>query len=223
MAVDRTPLRDWHVYVVTDARLARGRSHVEIAAAALAGGADVVQLRDKDADGRDLFATACAIRELTARAGKAFVVNDRVDVALAVGADGVHVGQHDLPARETRRLIGEDMILGVSALDLAQARHAIDDGADYLGVGPVFDARATKADADPPVGTPGVAAIRSAVDVPLIAIGGIDHDNAGAVIAAGAEGVAVISCVVAAEDVTAAVRDLRSRVLRAKGLTAARD
>lgn len=223
MAVDRSALKDWHVYVVTDARLSRGRSHEEVVAAALAGGADVVQLRDKDADGRDLFATARAIRELTRRAGRAFVVNDRVDVALAVGADGVHVGQHDLPARETRRLIGPDMILGVSALDLAQARRAIDDGADYLGVGPVFDARATKPDADPPVGTQGVTTIRAAVDVPMVAIGGIDHGNAAAVIAAGADGVAVISCVVAADDVAAAVRDLRARVLRAKGLETARD
>lgn len=221
MALDRSglteSLKQWHVCVVTDLGLGRGRSHVEIAAAALAGGADAIQLRDKNAAGRELFETARAIRELTRAAGAAFVVNDRVDLALTVGADAVHVGQSDLPAREVRRLIGWDMVLGVSASDLDQARRALEDGADYLGVGPIFDATATKPDAAAPMGTRGLAALRARGPAPILAIGGIDHGNAEAVIHAGADGLAVISCVVGALDIAAAVRDLRDRVVRAKG------
>lgn len=220
MALDRSglsdALRNWHVCVITDLGLGRGRSHVEIAAAALAGGADAIQLRDKDAEGRELFETACAIRELTRVAGAAFVVNDRVDLALAVGADAVHVGQKDLPAREVRRLIGWDMVLGISASNPDEARRALEDGADYLGVGPIFDATATKSDAAPPMGTHGLAELRARSQAPILAIGGIDHGNAEAVIRAGADGLAVISCIVGAVDIAAAVRDLHARVVRAK-------
>ena len=219
MAVDRSPLSNamqhWRVCVITDTALGRGRSHLQLAEAALAGGADVIQLRDKHAGGHELFTIAQAILERTRAAGSSFVVNDRVDVALAVGADGVHVGQDDLPAHAVRQLIGPQMLLGVSARTAEQARRAIPDGADYLGVGPIYDARFTKPDAAAPMGTQGLCSLRPECSVPILAIGGIDHGNAEEVMRAGADAVAVISCVVSADDVTAAVRDLRERVERA--------
>jgi thiamine-phosphate pyrophosphorylase len=212
-------LKRWDAYVVTDATLSRGRSHVEVAREAVGGGADVVQLREKDAASRVLYETAKEIRRLTQGAGVPFIVNDRVDIALAAGADGVHVGQVDLPATEARRLIGPERILGVSAASLEEALAAERDGADYVGFGPVFEARGTKPDAGPPKGLERLAGVCERCGVPVIAIGGIHHGNVDQVIAAGAAGVAVISGVVGAPDIAAAVRDLKERIRRAREST----
>lgn len=218
MAGDRArageAVRGWRVCVLTDQGLARGRSHVQIVEAALAGGADAIQFREKRAGGHELYEIAHALRALTRAANVPLVVNDRVDVALAVEADAVHVGQRDLPARVVRKMIG-GMLMGVSASNAEEARRARDDGADYLGVGPIFEATSTKPDAATPMGIEGLAAIRAAFDLPILAIGGIGPDNAEAVVRAGADGLAVISCVVGADDVAAAVHALRARVLRA--------
>lgn len=211
-------LRDWHVCVICDRLLGRGRTLLEQTEAALAGGADVIQLRDKTASGRELFELGRSMLALTRAAGAAFVVNDRVDLALALGADGIHVGQHDLPADTVRAMIASSgMVLGVSARSLHEAERAMHDGADYLGLGPVFDATASKHDAAPPIGLDGLARVRAAFDLPVLAIGGIDHGNAESVVRAGADGVAVISCVVGADDIARAVRELRERVMRGKG------
>jgi thiamine-phosphate pyrophosphorylase len=215
----RSDVKDWGAYVLTDATLSHGRSHVEVAREAIAGGADVIQFREKDAPGRVLYEIAREIRRLTDDAGVPFIVNDRVDVALAAVADGVHVGQDDLPATEARRLIGPDRILGVSAASLEEALSAERDGADYIGFGPVFEARGTKPDAAPPRGLELLAGVCDQCAVPVIAIGGIDHGNVARVIAAGAAGVAVISGVVGARDIAAAVRDLKERIRRAKEST----
>jgi thiamine-phosphate pyrophosphorylase len=212
----RSDVKSWGTYILTDATLSRGRSHVEVAAEAIAGGADVVQFREKDAPTRLLYEIARQIRRLTHDAGVPFIVNDRVDVALAAGADGVHVGQEDLPATEARRLIGPDRILGVSAASLEEALRGERDGADYIGFGPVFEARATKPDAVPPRGLELLAEVCDRCAVPVIAIGGINHGNVARVIAAGAGGAAVISGVVGARDIAAAVRDLKDRIRRAK-------
>jgi thiamine-phosphate pyrophosphorylase len=203
--------RSLRVYVVTDRRLQAGRSEVEVVAAAIAGGATAVQLRGKELTGRELVEVGRALRELTRRAGVLFLVNDRVDVALAVDADGAHVGQDDLPAAVARRLLGPGRILGVSAATPEEARAAEAAGADYLGVGSVF-ATATKADAGAPIGPAGLRAVVGATRLPVVAIGGITADNAVDVMAAGAAGVAVISAVVGAEDVTAAARRLAASV-----------
>jgi len=145
------------------------------------------------------------ILELTA--GRVpFIVNDRVNVALAIGADGVHVGQSDMPAVEVRRLIGPDKILGVSVSTAAQAIKAQEDGADYLGVGPVFPTQ-TKTDADPPIGLSVLAEIRKAVSLPIIAIGGINQSNARKVMQF-ANGIAVIGAVMSAKDPLQATRNL---------------
>jgi thiamine-phosphate pyrophosphorylase len=206
---------DWTLYVITDARLSRGRPHHEVIRAAIEGGATVVQYREKEGTTRQLVGEALALRGLTREASVPLIVNDRLDVALAVEAEGVHVGQDDMPAPLTRRLMGQGRIVGVSATNLQEALQAEKDGADYLGVGPIF-ATPTKPDAAPPMGLGGLAEVCRHVSVPVIAIGGIDEHNAAAVIEAGADGVAVVSAVVAAPDVAAAARRLRQVVEAAR-------
>jgi thiamine-phosphate pyrophosphorylase len=206
----------YDLYVITDPVLSRGRSHAEIARAALEGGADAVQLRDKSATAHNLGLVAREVQPLARRFGALLTVNDRVDVALLAEADGAHVGPGDLPVREARRILPRPRILGVSAGTPEEARRAVRDGADYLGAGPVF-ATATKPDAGPPIGVDGLAAIVAAVaPVPVVAIGGIGADNVAAVFAAGAAGAAVVSAVVAAEDVAAAARALKRRIVEAR-------
>ncbi len=198
---------DFSVYVITDRRLARGRSHEEIAAAAVAGGATVVQLRDKELTTRQLADAAARMLAVLRPAGVPLVINDRADVALAVDADGVHVGPDDLPVEVARRILGPSRLVGASAGTVEEAVQAERQGADYLGVGSVFET-SSKSDAGPPIGVEGLRRIVQAVRLPVVAIGGITHANAAQVIRAGAAGVAVISAVVAASDIAAATRSL---------------
>ncbi|MGC8873622.1 MAG: thiamine phosphate synthase [Chloroflexia bacterium] len=206
---------DWTLYVITDAKLSRGRSHVEVIRAAILGGATIVQYREKEGSTRQLLQEAQALRELTWEAGVPFIVNDRVDIALAVDADGVHVGQEDMPARVARRLMGPGKIVGVSASNLQEALEAEAEGADYIGAGPVF-ATPTKPDAAPPMGLQTLAEICRRVTIPVVAIGGIHEGNAASVVAAGAAGVAVVSAIVVAPDVEDAARRLRAVVQTAR-------
>jgi len=206
---------NWQLYVITDEELA-GRSHVDIARAAIEGGAEVIQLRDKTASSRRLFEIAKEIRSITIDARAAFIVNDRLDIALACEADGVHIGRNDLPAAVARRLIGPEKILGVSASSLQQAVQAERDGADYIGLGPIFEARGTKADAGEPAGIHLIQQVRQRCSIPIIAIGGINYSNCVEVIRAGAHGVAVISAVVAAKHIAEAARKLKQRITVAR-------
>lgn len=205
----------WDLYVITDEALSGGRSHEEQTRAALAGGAGVIQLRDKTASSRRLYEAAVAMRKLCREAGALLIVNDRVDIALAADADGVHVGPDDLPVAVARRLL-PGRILGASAGTVEEAIAAERDGADYLGVGAVYEARGSKADAGAPVGPERVAAIRAAVPLPIVGIGGIKASNAAPVIAAGAHGVAVITGVVAASDIAAAAREFLAVIQQQK-------
>ena len=199
----------WRLCVITDEHLGRGRSHLRIAEAAISGGADVIQLRDKNASGRRLYEAARELRRLTREAGVPLIVNDRLDVALAADADGVHVGRGDLPAAVARRILGPGRILGVSAGTVEDSVAAERDGADYLGVGPVFEARASKADAAAPLGLELVTRVRRACRLPIVAIGGINPGNARLVRNAGADAAAVISAVVSADDIAEAARHLK--------------
>ncbi|WP_298816755.1 thiamine phosphate synthase [Chloroflexus sp.] len=205
----------WDLYVITDAGLARGRSHQAVLEAAIAGGATVVQYREKAASTRQMVQEAGELCALARQASVPLIVNDRIDVALAVDADGVHIGQDDMPAQLARRLIGPDKILGVSVSTLDEALQAVQDGADYLGVGPIF-ATPTKPDAAPPIGMEGLRLICQQVSIPIVAIGSINATNAADAIAAGADGVAVVSAVVAADDVAVAARQLRAIVVDAR-------
>jgi|SRR5512141_260691 thiamine-phosphate pyrophosphorylase len=199
----------WRLYVITDPKASRGRSDLQVAEAAIAGGADVLQLRDKEASSGRLYRVALLLRKLTRDAGIPFIVNDRLDIALASDADGVHVGQTDLPASVVREILGPARILGVSVDTVEEAILAERDGADYLGVGPLFEARGTKPDAGPPLGVDRIARIRRHCGLPIVAIGGINAENARTVREAGADAAAVVSAVVAADDIAHAARRLK--------------
>ena len=206
---------DYSIYLVTDRNMARGRTTIEIVEASIRGGASCIQLREKTCSTLEFIEEALAIRRLLATHGIPLIINDRVDVALAVKADGVHLGQKDMPCRMARQLLPENMIIGISAESLDDAIAAEKDGADYIGVSPIFSTP-TKADTAPPLGLEGLRAIRAKVGVPLVGIGGLNADNAKAVIHNGADGVAVVSAIVAADDPMAATRYLRNVVRQAK-------
>ncbi|MBE0605227.1 MAG: thiamine phosphate synthase [Deltaproteobacteria bacterium] len=206
----------WRLHVLTDRKTSRGRSHLQVAEAAIAGGADVLQLRDKEASSGRLYQEALQLRKLTGDARVPFIVNDRLDIALAVDADGVHVGQSDLPASVVRRIMAPGKILGVSVATVEEAIRAEQDGADYLGVGPVFEARGTKPDTGEPMGLDCIARIRRHCRLPIVAIGGINADNARKVREAGADAAAVISAIVSADDISEATRRLK-RILEGTG------
>ncbi len=201
------------LHVLTDRELARGRDTLTVAAAALDGGATVIQLRDKTASTRQLIEQGLALRILTRERGALLIVNDRIDVALAIDADGAHVGQEDMPGDSARSLLGPKRILGISAGNMAEASAAVALGADYLGVGPIY-ATSTKADAGIPVGLNLLSDLASRYTIPLVAIGGINAENAREVIQAGAHGIAVISAVVHAKDITSATRELAEMLPR---------
>jgi thiamine-phosphate pyrophosphorylase len=204
---------DYSLYLVTDAGLSGGRTHAQVVEAALRGGVTVVQYREKSGSTLKMVEVARVLRALCARHGVPFIVNDRIDVALAVDADGVHVGQDDMPAGLARTLIGKHKILGVSAGSPEEARAAEAEGADYIGASPIF-ATPTKPDAPRPMGIEGLRRLAEAVAVPVVAIGGINVENASQMITAGAAGVAIVSAIVAADDVEAAARALRVAVRR---------
>jgi thiamine-phosphate pyrophosphorylase len=203
------------LYIVTDEALSRGRSHTEIAQRAVEGGAGAIQLRDKYCSPRDLVRAGKEIRAITRHAGALFIVNDRLDVALACGADGAHLGQGDMRCDTVRQLAPLPFIIGVSVGSVEEAIEAERGGADYVALSPVFPT-GSKSNAGPGHGLHLLGEIRSAVGVPVIAIGGIGPGNAGQVIDAGADGIAVISAVVSQPDITAAARDLAGIVAERK-------
>jgi thiamine-phosphate pyrophosphorylase len=204
-----------HLCVITDVILGPSHDHVAITEAALAGGADMIQLRDKTGNLRDLLPQARAIQARCRARGAVFIVNDRLDLALAADADGVHVGQEDLPADSARRLLGTGRILGVSTHNLQQAEEARTHGADYIGFGPMF-VTGTKDTGYAPRSLDAIRGIRKVVALPILAIGGITLENVAEVIAAGATAPAVISAVVRTADITAAAAAFRQRVIAAK-------
>jgi thiamine-phosphate pyrophosphorylase len=187
-----------------------------VAEQVIAGGADIIQLRDKSGNSLDMLRAGKTLRAITRKTGTAFIVNDRLDVALACGADGVHLGQDDMRVSTARQLTPPGFILGVSVGTVEEAVQAERDGADYVAISPTFST-ASKADAGSGLGLARLTEIRQAVSLPIIAIGGITRQNARDVILAGADGIAVISAIAGNPDITAAARDLRSIVLDAKG------
>ncbi len=193
--------------VVTDPGIPAGLTLVEAVRAALRGGAPAIQLRAKDTVAREAAQLARKLLVETRAAGALLFINDRVDIALAVGADGAHLGDEDLPLGAARRIVPPGFLLGMSADSVQLAREAERDGADYLGVGPVYGT-ASKADAGAPIGTARIAEVAAAVRIPIVGIGGIHATNAAPVVHAGAAGVAVISAVMHASDPEAATRAL---------------
>jgi len=211
--VDRSivaPQGPYSLCVITDEQIS-GLRHREITAQALEGGATMIQLRDKGGDLRSLYEEAVAIRELCRRYRRLFIVNDRLDVALAAEADGVHLGQEDLPPERARPLLHPGMLLGISTHSVGEARAAEAAGADYIGFGPVFPT-ATKAGTRPTVGVDGIRMVKAAVALPVLAIGGITLERVPEVVHAGADGVAVISAIVGSGRITALCRQFLSRI-----------
>jgi thiamine-phosphate pyrophosphorylase len=206
---------NFDLYVITDETIAGGRSPAEIARQAVLGGADIIQLRDKCRSCAELIPVGREITAVTRKAGAVFIVNDRLDVAVACGADGVHLGQDDLRVDTARQLAPPGFIIGVSVGTVEEAREAEREGADYLALSPTFST-ASKYNAGPGHGLDRLREIRRAVSLPLVAIGGINRQNAGDVIAAGADGIAVISAVVGSPDITAAARELKDLVRESK-------
>ena len=199
---------DYSLYLVTDRGLARGRTTLEIVSAAVDGGTSVVQLREKDCSTRDFIEQALILKEFLKSRAVPLIINDRLDVAQAVSADGVHLGQTDMPLETAKKILGDSMIIGISAESLQDAIEAEKGGADYLGVSPIY-ATPTKTDTAPPLGLEGLREIRKAVKLPLVGIGGLTRENSADVIRSGADGVAVVSAIVAADDPEAAAKALR--------------
>lgn len=195
------------LYLVTDPVLCGPRGVVETCRLALEAGVMTVQLRDKNASTRDMLRVAEELMQLCSAAGALFLVNDRVDVAMACGAHGVHLGQDDMPVGTARHLMGRDALIGASARTPREAINAWEQGADYIAANMIFST-ATKTDLEGPLGLEAIRALKEATPLPLVAIGGIKASNAAQVIAAGADCIAVVSSIMAAEDVSQAVESL---------------
>lgn len=198
---------DYSVYLVTDRPLCLGRDLFDVVRQAIAGGTTMVQLREKDSDTREFVELARAVHDVTRPLGIPLFINDRIDVALACGAEGVHVGQTDMHPRDVRALIGDDMLLGLSIDTREQVREAEDLPVDYLGIGPVF-ATKTKACNCPEWGLDGLREVKAMSRHPLVGIGGVNEQNAADIIRAGAVGIAVVSNICSADSPEAASRAL---------------
>ena len=205
------PACDWRLYLVTDRDLSGGRAIEDVVAAAVRGGVTAVQLREKNCSTREFIELGWVLKRLLAPLRIPLIVNDRVDVALAVGADGVHIGQQDMDCACARRLLGPAAVIGLSIETVEQARAAVSLDLDYLGVGPVFPT-ATKLDAAPALGLSGLAEVRAISARPIVAIGGIALANVRSAMEAGADGIAVVSAICAAADPELAARELRQAI-----------
>jgi len=206
---------DYSLYLVTDRGLSRGRTTQHIVEAALRGGVTCVQLREKTCSTREFIAQALSIKDHLKKHNVPLIINDRVDIAQAVNADGVHLGQSDMPIEMAKAILKDSMIIGISAESIKDAVQAEKDGADYIGVSPVF-ATPTKTDIAPPLGLEGLREMRRSVKIPLVGIGGLNIKNAGEVIKNGADGVAVVSAIVAADDPEKAARELKKIIEQAR-------
>ena len=204
------------LYLVTDRALCGGRTLETLVAAAVAGGVACVQLREKDLSTRAFIELAVALKHLLAPAKVPLIINDRLDVALASGADGLHVGQEDMPCGLVRRFMGPRAVIGLSVETWEDVERAQDQDVDYLGISPVFPTP-TKTDTKAAWGLEGIRRIRAFSRHPLVAIGGLNPGNAGAAVQAGAEGIAVVSAICASADPTRAARELDALIRAAAG------
>ncbi|MDF2725624.1 MAG: thiE [Paenibacillus sp.] len=213
-------MNDFKLYVITGEQFHPGRSLVEVMEQTILGGCDIIQLRDKHSPKRDVLAKAKALRELTRRYGVTFIVNDDIDIALAVDADGIHLGQDDLPLADARNIMG-GKIIGISTQNIDEARQAEREGADYIGVGPVFETK-SKDDAAAPVTTAYVRQVAEEIRIPAVAIGGIKLHNVDQVIEAGARRVCVISEIVGSADIQGTCRAFLAKLDAAQATDSAK-
>ena len=209
--------REWGLYLVTDRHQTDDRDLVEVLGQAAAAGALAIQLREKRLDTVEMYRLAETLLAMTRRAGAALLINDRVDVAMALGADGVHLTRKSLPPREVRSLVGSRMLIGISCHGLEDVREAVDGGVDFVVLGPIY-ATLSKASYGPPLAPGILREARRICPLPILAIGGIKAARGPEVVSAGADGVAAISAVLAAPDPGAATRELLDAVAAARGV-----
>lgn len=207
MSFDKSKI-DYTLYLVTDRRLMSCDTIERSVERAIAGGASVVQLREKDCSSREFYELALRVKRITEPNHVPLIINDRIDICLAADADGIHLGQSDIPCREARRILGADKLIGVSAALTEEALQAQEDGADYLGIGAMFPT-ATKEDTRT-VSLETLREIRAAVTIPFVVIGGINAQTIPQFYGMGVDGAAVVSAIVAQKDITAAAREIRA-------------
>ena len=198
------------LYPVTCERLSAGRSNLDVLDAAIRGGAKIIQLREKELAARDLYRMALAFRKVTADAGMLLIINDRIDIALAAEADGVHLGQEDLPLSAARR-VAPELLIGISSHSREEALKAQEEGADYVNIGPIFPTR-TKEGVNRFLGPEAITGIAAGLAIPFTVMGGINGANIGKAVSQGARRVAVVTAVTMADDMAGAVAALRERI-----------
>ncbi|NDV18956.1 thiamine phosphate synthase [Pseudodesulfovibrio sp. JC047] len=213
--MSRKTILETDIYCLTGEKFSLGRSNIEVVRDMLDSGIKLVQYREKEKKMGAKYEECQAIRAMTREAGAAFIVNDDIELAILVGADGVHIGQEDLPLEVVRQLVGDDMAIGLSTHTPEQARDAVRRGADYLGVGPIFKTY-TKDDVVDPVGFEYLDYVVNHVDIPFVAIGGIKEHNIGEVIRRGASCVALVTEIVGQENINEKVNALRHEIEAAK-------
>lgn len=201
---------DYSTYLVTDTDMCPREKLIDVVGEAIRGGVTLIQLREKEISTREFYNEAVLLKELCKKNGVPLIINDRLDIALAVDADGIHVGQSDMPIEVIRRILGRDKIIGLSAGNVHDAEEAVKGGADYLGVGAVFRT-ATKKDAND-VGIEMLEKVRAAVKIPIVGIGGINSNNIEKLYGTGIDGVAVVSCIMASDDPYNAAKQLAEKV-----------
>jgi len=198
---------DYSVYLVTDRRILQGRDILDAVAEAIEGGVTLIQLREKEVSSREFYQIALKVKDLAHSRGVPLLINDRLDIALAVNADGLHIGQDDLPLKVARKLVGHDKIIGLSVSNLGDAVQGEEEGADYLGAGAVYPTT-SKDVSESPIGPDGLKKIKDTVSIPVVGIGGINLFNIEEVKRTGVDGVAVISAIMGAPDIKDAARKL---------------
>ena len=208
---------DYSLYLVTDRALSLGRSNLEVIEAAVSGGVTVVQLREKEASTKEFYQEGLRIKDYLKAAHIPLIINDRIDIALALDADGVHLGQEDMPVDVARKIVGPHKIIGASAFTTEEAVAAESMGADYLGLSPIFVTE-TKPELGEEIGIEKISSLKRAVKIPVVGIGSMNQSNAYEVVRAGLDGVAVVSAICSREDPRAAAEAIKEEVMRAKGL-----
>ena len=206
---------DYSLYLVTDRALSLGRSNLEVIEAAVRGGVTLVQLREKEASTQEFYQEGLSIKDYLEAAHIPLIINDRVDIALALDADGVHLGQEDMPVDVARKILGPDKIIGASAFTPEEAVAAESMGADYLGLSPIFVTE-TKPELTEEIGLKRISSLKRAVKIPIVGIGSMNQSNVYEAVRSGLDGVAVVSAICSQEDPRAAARALKKEVLRAK-------
>ncbi|WP_102401150.1 thiamine phosphate synthase [Haloimpatiens massiliensis] len=199
---------DYKIYLVTDRRFLKNISLKEAVEESIKGGASIIQIREKEATTREFFNIASEIHDITKYYNVPLIINDRIDIAQAIKAEGVHLGQDDMPIEYARKILGEDIIIGISCGNVYEALEAQNKGANYLGLGAVFSTN-TKKDIDIPIGLNGLKEITSKIHIPSVAIGGVNHSNAKSVMETGVSGLSVISCILGSNNIKKATEELK--------------